>query len=228
MRKTVSQMRFAAIGISLLAAAVVAAVTYPYLTARAGSADSGQRTFGQVSVEPAVNDATGSTIYLLTPSKSPFPSKSNPVASAPMYIPMYPVSSTVSATGLNCQPTNCDHLNVLPFPQVDYGAMPGSATACADFNGGSPCSPVEGHDHLVGIASTGGDFNIAWHVRLVVFTHAAFLDGKINTRITTLSQIQQLVKSGDVFIAVTPITFNCSSTSEQTYELGTPVVIPFP
>lgn len=228
MRESVLQVKSAVIWISILAAALVAAATYPYLTARAGAADSGQRIFGQSDVEPAINDATGGSIYLLTPLKSPFPSKSSPAASAPMYIPMYPVSSAVSATGLNCQPTNCDHLNVLPFPQVDYGVLPGSATACADFNGGSPCSPVEGHDHLVGIASTGGDFNVAWHVKLVVFTPAAFADGKINTRITALSQIQALVKSGDVFIADTPITFNCSSTSEKTYELGTPVAIAFP
>ena len=99
--------------------------------------------------------------------------------------------------------------------------------ACTDFNGGSPCSPVKGHDHLVGVASTGGDHN-AWHVELVVFTHAAFLDGTINTRVTTLSQIQALVKSGDVFIVDTPITFTSSVTSEQTYDLGTPVVIPYP
>ena len=79
-----------------------------------------------------------------------------------------------------------------------------------------------------GRQSTHGDFNVAWHVQLVIFTHAAFLDGKINTRITTLSQINALVKSGDAIIADTPITFNCSSTSERTYDIGTPKVIAFP
>ena len=198
------------------------------VSSNANAADSGQRSFGHVSVEPAIDSTTGDTVYLLTPIGAPFPSKANPVATAPLYLPLYPLNSTVPASGLNCQPTNCDHLNVLPFPSVDYGALPGSDKSCTDFNGGNPCSPVEGHDHLVGVASTHGDFNVAWHVKLVVFTHAAFLDGKINTRITTLSQINALVASGDAFIADTPVTFNCSITSERTYELGTPRVIPFP
>jgi hypothetical protein len=190
--------------------------------------DSGQRNFRQFSVEPAINSGSGATVYILTPIKAPFPSKANPDhAVAPLYLPLYPVTSTVPAFELNCQPTNCDHVNVLPFPSVDYGALPGTDKACVDFNGGSPCSLVEGHDHLIGVAPT-GDFNVAWHVELVVFTHAAFLDGKINTRILTEDQIDALVKSGDVIIIDTPVTFNCSITSERTYELGTPVVIPFP
>jgi hypothetical protein len=36
------------------------------------------------------------------------------------------------------------------------------------------------------------------------------------------------VASGDAFIADTPVTFNCSITSERTYDKATPVVIPFP
>jgi hypothetical protein len=210
------------------AAAFVVAAACLCVSSKAEVADSGQRNFAQVSVEPAVDSSTGDAVYLLTPIKAPFPSKANTVATAPLYLTLYPLSSTVPAAELNCQPTNCDHVNVLPFPSVDYGALPGTDKACTDFNGGNPCSLVEGHDHLVGIASTGGDFNVAWHVKLVAFTHAAFLDGKINTRIKTVSQINELVKSGDAIVIDTPITFNCSVTSERTYELGTPVVIPFP
>ncbi len=198
------------------------------IVSKAYTVDSGQRNFAQVSVEPAVDYSDGSTVYLLTPFKAPFPSKANPVATAPLYLPLYPVNSKVPAFELNCQPTNCDHVNVLPFPSVDYGALPGTDKRCQDFNGGNPCSPVEGHDHLVGVAKSGGDFNVAWHVELLVFTHAAFVDGKINTRVTTDSQIDALVASKDAIIIDTPITFNCSITSERTYELGTPVVIPFP
>lgn len=198
------------------------------LPAKASGSNSGQRKNGRYEVEPAINDANGSGIYLLSPLKNPFPAKANPKATAPLYLVVYPIGSTVPAEDLNCQPTNCDHANVLPFPDSDYGALPGTAQACVDFNGGNPCSPVLGHDHLVGIASTGGDFNQAWHVELVVFTGAAFADGKINTRVTTLSQLQALVASGDAFIADTPITFNCSLTPERTYDLGTPVVIPYP
>jgi hypothetical protein len=208
--------------------ALVGSVTCLVVAVKAASFDSGQRKYGQVTVEPAINSANGDTVYLHTPDKSPFPSKANPVAWAPLYLPLYPLTSTVPAYELNCQPTNCDHANVLPFPSTDYGALRGTDRACVDFNGGVPCSPVIGHDHLVGVASSGGDFNVAWHVKLVVFTHAAFLDGKINTRITTLDQINGLVASGDVMVVDTPITFNCSITSARTYEMGTPVVIPYP
>lgn len=191
-------------------------------------ADSGQRTFGQASVEPAVDDSTGGTVYLLTPAKAPFPTKNNPTADAPLYLVVYPLSSTIPAGDLDCQPTNCDHSNVLPFPNSDYGMLAGADRACLDFNGGSPCSSVKGHDHLVGIASTGGDFNIAWHVKLVFFTHDGFTNGKINTRIKTLDQLRELAHDGQVVIADTPITFTCARVSEATYDKGTPVVIPFP
>jgi hypothetical protein len=194
----------------------------------AAAADSGQRTFGKATVEPAFDDSTGGIVYLLTPHKAPLPSKANTIATAPLYLVVYPLSSTIVASDLNCQPSNCDHINVLPFPDADYLALPGTDPRCVAFNGGNPCSAVKGHDHLVGIASTKGDFNVAWHVQLVIFTGAAVLDGKINTRVTTLAQITALVASGDAFIADTPITFNCSSTSERTYDIGTPITIPFP
>src|SRR5262249_52366498 len=144
------------------------------------------------------------------------------------YLPLYPVNSTLPASEFNCQPNNCDHSNVLPFPNPDYGVLAGKDPRCADFNGGSPCSPVKGHDHMVGVASTQGDFNVAGHVKLLVFTHKAFTDGKINTRITTLGQIEALKTSGDLIELDTPVTFNCSIVSERTYENGTPVVIAFP
>lgn len=187
---------------------------------------SGQRVFGNSSVEPAIDSSTGGTVYLLTPTKSPFPSKTSPVATAPLYLPLYPLASSIPADDLNCQPTNCDHANVLPFANTDYGVA--STQACADFNGGQPCSWVKGHDHLVGIANTHGDFNVAWTVKPVIFTHQAFVDGKINERITTLNQLMSLVASGDVVIAPDLVTFHCSSTSVRTYENGTPTVIPFP
>jgi hypothetical protein len=213
---------------SFLAITLVGLVVYLCAVDNAFSQESGQRTFGQRSVEPALDTANGNTVYLLTPTKAPFPSKANPVATAPLYLPLYPLNSTVPVAELNCQPNNCDHVNVLPFPSVDYGALLGTDQACVDFNGGDPCSLVKGHDHLVGVASTHGDFNVAWHVKLVVFTHAGFSDGKINTRITTLNQINALVLSGDAVVLDTPVTFNCSITSERTYEMGTPTVIPFP
>ena len=204
-------------------------LAFVFTTINAYAQESGQRVFANVSVEPALDSATGSTIYLLTPIKAPFPSNPNPVATAPLYLPLYPVSSTVVADDLNCQPTNCDHANVLPFPDPGfYGELPSTDPACVHFNGGTPCALVKGHDHLVGVAKTHGDFNVAWTVKPVIFTHKAFGDGKINERITTLNQLMSLVASQDVVIAPDLVTFNCSITSERTYELGTPTVIPFP
>lgn len=213
---------------TFVAIAAVCSFAIASATISAYGQQSGQRNFANVSIEPAIDYTTGGTVYLLTPVKAPLPSKSNPVASAPLYLVAYPTSSTVPAADLNCQPDNCDHINVLPFPSPDYGALDGSDQACTDFNGGSPCSLVEGHDHLVGIASTKGDFNVAWAVKLVFFTHPAFVDGKINQRITTLSQLTALWKSGEVMVVDTPITFNCSGISARTYQLGTPVAIQFP
>lgn len=193
----------------------------------AQTVDSGQNALGKSTIEPAYDDANGSVIYLLTPDKAPLPSNANSAATAPLYLVVYPLGSTIDANTLNCTPTNCDHVNVLPFPDPDYGALPGTSQVCTDFNGGSPCSLVKGHDHLVGIPPT-GDFNIAWAVKLVFFTSAAFTDHAINTRITTAAQIWALVHSGDAVVADTPILFNCSKVSESTYNRGTPVVINFP
>ena len=110
---------------------------------------SGQRAIGKATVEPAVDDSNGSTVYLLTPDKVPLPSQSNPRASAPLYLVMYPTTSTINAPTLNCQPNNCDHANVLPFPTLGY--TNGGAT-CTNFGfpaGG--CALVKGHDHLIGM-----------------------------------------------------------------------------
>ena len=197
-------------------------------TIQANSQQTGQRFYGQVTVEPAVNDSDGSVVYLLTPNDAPFPSNADAAATAPLYLVVYPLSSTIPADQLNCQPTNCDHANVLPFPNSDYGALTGKDKACTDFNGGNACSSVKGHDHLVGIAPTQGDFNVAWSVKLVFFTPAGFSSGKINERVTTLEQLTALWKAGDVMVAPTPILFNCSSTSERTYEIGTEKVIAYP
>ena len=207
------------------AIALVAAVAVP--TVFAQTVDSGQHALGKSTVEPAFNDANGSVVYLLTPDKAPLPSMANSVATAPLYLVVYPLSSTIDANILNCTPTNCDHVNVLPFPNADYGDLPGNSRACTDFNGGHPCSLVKGHDHLVGIPPT-GDFNVAWAVKLVFFTSAAFADHSINTRVTTVAQIWALVRSGDVVVADTPIVFNCSKVSQATYDNGTSVVINFP
>lgn len=175
---------------------------------------TGQHAFGQSTVEPAYDDATGNLIYLLTPNHAPFPSKANSVATAPMFIPMYPTNSTL--TNFNCLPDNCDHLQVVPSPWVSFLGLT-SVYPDGTFTGGL----VSGHDHLVGVAKSGGDFNVAWHVYLVLFTDQGVSDGAINKRLVTLSDISSAVTAKD---AVGPIdsgiVFNCSIVSQSVYQRG--------
>ena len=216
-----AKMRAAPLGFALALAVGLIPMT------AAASSPSGQRGFGQATVEPAVDNATGDTVFLLTPDKVPFPSQSNPRASAPMDIPMYPTGTGVIAADLNCQPTNCDHLNVLPGPLVTalglqsvYPLSSGSSSLCQHFDpfvglpAGTPCAAIKGHDHLIGVKPT-GDFNVAWHVRLWLFTQNP------STRFTTLADLQ---KSGIVIGPIdTPITFNCSIVSATVYANATPL-----
>lgn len=214
---------------SLLALAVTAlAAAFFCVSSQAQVVQSGQRVHGQDAVEAGWDDSTGNVIHLQTPLNAPIPTHTSPHATAPFFEFIYPLSSAIPANDLNCQPTNCNHVNVLPVMNPDYGILPGSDKACTDFAGGEPCSPVKGHDHLVGIASNGGDFNVAWHVYFVIFTHSAFEDGAINTRVTTLSQLKALVAKGDAQYVDAGFAFHCSVTSKQTYDNGTPLVIQFP
>lgn len=199
---------------------------------------SGQMAFGQSTVEPALDDATGNAVFLLTPNGAPLPSKANKHAQDTMYIPVYPTSSTILGADLDCQTGagtgtgNCNHLQVLPFSDPVYDPDPadvsGSSKACQDYNGGKPCSVYLGHDHLIGVPSTGGAFNVAWAVKLVLFTPKGVRDGAIDSRITTLSDLDALVASGDAVIAPTPIVFNCSIVAQTVYQGGTPLAFPFP
>ena len=163
---------------------------------------SGQRAFGQATVEPAIDDATGNEIFLLTPDNVPLPSHAAPRAQAPLFLVLYPEASTIDANTLNCQPVNCDHVQTFAYP-------------------------LKGHDHLVGVPHT-GDFNVAWDVVLVAFTPQAFEDGAINDRIFTLDQLNAALDAGDV-ITIGPVTsFNCSITSATTYLRGTPLTFTLP
>jgi hypothetical protein len=163
---------------------------------------SGQRAFGQVTIEPAIDDATGNEIFLLTPDHVPLPSNAAERAHAPLYLVLYPAASTIDANILNCQPVNCDHAQTFTYP-------------------------LKGHDHLVGMPHT-GDFNVAWNVVLVAFTEQAFADGAINNRLLTLDQLNGALAAGDV-ITIGPVTsFNCSITSAATYLKGTPLTFAAP
>jgi len=180
---------------------------------------SGQTAFGQATVEAAIDYASGNTIFLLTPDKVQIPTKANPRATAPLYLVAYPQGSSVSPSVLNCQPHNCNHVNVLPFPAPGY---PNGGAECVNW--GLPangCSLLNGHDHLVGVPHT-GDFNVAWNVVLVVFTPAGIAAGAANSRVLTLVDMANLIAHGWAFESSTPIVFNCSVVSSTVYYRGTP------
>lgn len=192
--------------------------------------NTGHFTGGGGTIEPAYNDSTGTLVYLRTPNNSkpaknlpkklvPFPDLgpdylgfSMPVNVAPIFLPVYPVhwfDGGPSVT-LNCSdvPENCP----------DHG--PGVAGAAAGtvpsvYGGG-----VLGHDHLVGVANTGGDFNVLWEPVLVFFNDTTHQ----GEHITTLARITQLYKAGDVTLLPLPqLTFPCSVEGPAAYEKATPV-----
>jgi hypothetical protein len=190
---------------------------------------SGQTLTHNGFVQVALDGETGKTVFIFTPNKAPMPTHTNGIAQAPIYLVVYPMDSAIPADHLDCTVYNCKGLNVLPFGNADYGDLGPSNPACGTFNGGNDCSEVKGHDHIVGTPFTGGDFNVAWKKVLVVFTHAGFQSGAINTRITSVQQLDGLIADGYVrTIDVPASSFNCSLVPETIYNLGNPVSVSYP
>ena len=80
---------------------------------------------------------------------------------------------------------------------------------------------VLGHDHLVGIAKTGGDFNVLWEPVLILFTSV----DTSKTHITTLAQIKALEAASPpevIEVPLPPATFHCSVVSVAAYNKATP------
>jgi hypothetical protein len=180
---------------------------------------SGEHALGQTTIEPAYDDSIGSVVYLLTPNRLAPLSPTNPIntvnqhAAAPLYIIVYPPATPGT---FNCMgvPGNCpDHDGVIS--DVATGVEPNVY--------GTNSALVPGHDHLVGVASTGGDFNVPWHVYVELFTPNAPV-----THITTLAQLKDAWAHGYIFAdggqgIDTGITFACSVVSHAVYDAGTPV-----
>jgi hypothetical protein len=177
----------------------------------------GHNGHGGTVVEPVYDDMTGAIRYVSTPRGTPNPVKSNPRASAPFYLPVYPAGSSVPTSfTLNC-------LDVPTENCPDHGAaVAGAAQAIMPSVYGAG---VIGHDHLMAGPGSGGDFNIAWVPTLVLFTNSA----AANTHITTLDQINAMIQSHDVITVPldgsngTPnLTFHCSVVSAAVYANGVP------
>jgi hypothetical protein len=165
-------------------------------------------TGGGATIEPAINDANGTLVYLLTPNKVLAHPNAHNVAN--LYLTVYPAGSGIVPSTLNCAHVPGDNC-------ADHGPIVAGAAATivpTVYGGG-----VVGHDHLVGIANTQGDFNIIWQPVLVLFTnaHAA------TTRLMTLDAINAALANHDVIeIPLPTLDFNCSVVSASVYDHATP------
>jgi hypothetical protein len=213
-------------GLSGLAAASQPTVSSPSGERIIGGSGSN----GGTVVEPAYDDMTAGVIrYVSTPTGTDHPVPTNPRATAPFYLPVYPVGS-LPTTGPNAVTLNCQHL---PENCPDHG--PAVAHLAQVFEPGVYGKPntgatgVIGHDHLMAGPGSGGDFNVAWVPILVLFTNSA----AANTHITTLTQLNAMFANGDVIevpLDGTPFggvplpnrTFHCSVVSAAVYAQGVP------
>jgi hypothetical protein len=189
--------------------------------AAAGSLPSGERInggsgeHGGTVIEPVYDDMTGEIRYVSTPRGISDPVNTNPRATAPFYLPVYPASSTIGVT-LNCEhmPENCpDHGGIIA--SIAQAFLP------AIYGGG-----VLGHDHLMAGPGSHGDFNVAWVPVIVLFTNP----GAANTHVTTLKQLETLREKGEIMevpldgkhFGLPNRTFHCSVVSAAVYEHATP------
>jgi hypothetical protein len=164
-------------------------------------------------LEPVYDDMTGQIRYVSTPRGVPNPVHANPRATAPFYLPVYPVGASVPT--LNCQDVPVENC-------PDHG--PAVAAAAAAIDPGVYGNGVIGHDHLMAGPGSHGDFNVAWVPTLVLF-----IPGATIRHITTLTQLNGLIHSGAVFTVPldgtngTPnLTFHCSVVSVAVYAHGVP------
>ena len=172
---------------------------------------SGERILGQTVLE-AVYDAehAGAIGYVSTPIHAPM--KANPRAWAPLYVVMYPVTSTVVTSGTTLL---CQHLPVENCP--DHG--PGVAGLAQQMMPGVYGVGVAGHDHVMDYPG-GDDFNVAWEPVVVLFTNAA----AANQHLVTDAQISAAVASHDAIeIPLAAATFHCAAVAKALWDRGTPV-----
>ena len=218
-------------------AALVLLVTFGLMggvsSSAAAGAPSGERMFGTAmfdsatghfaggggAIEPAYNATTGALLFIQTPNgpgahiaKRFATATVLPKNVAPIYLPMYPVGSGIDPASLNCAHVPADNC-------PDHG--PEVAGAAMGIEPSVYGAGVLGHDHLLGVASSGGDFNILWEPVLVLFTSVA----ASMTHITTLAQIQQAEAASPPQVMLVPdpaATFHCSIVSAASYNRATP------
>jgi hypothetical protein len=164
---------------------------------------------GGGTVEPAYNSNTGTIIYLQTPNNATVNPNDHNVA--PLFLPEYPDGSGIDPASLNCAHVPADNC-------PDHGP-PLAGLAIKIMPNVYKPGHVLGHDHLAGIASSGGDFNVIWEPVLVLFTsvHAS------TQHITTLTQINAALAAGQIIEVPLPqADFHCSVVSAAAYARGIP------
>lgn len=202
-----------ALGSTTLGAPVGAAGTMPSGQVMTGNTSFSTATMtftgGGTTVEPAFDAADGSLVYLQTPTNAHVHPPANGRNVAPLYLLVYPTGAGIDPAGLNCAHVPADNC-------PDHGpVVAGAAMHIVPkvYGGG-----VAGHDHLVGIASTGGDFNVVWEPTLVLFDDPSFVQ-----RITTLSALDAAEGAGQLTIIPLPqLDFHCSRVAGASYAKGTP------
>ena len=181
------------------------------------STDTGTFTGGGGTVEPAYDDTTGTLVYLQTPNGAHTKPPANNVNVAKIYLPVYPVGSGIDPATLNCAHQPAD--NCPDHGPIVAGAVMGIDKSLNNNTCSVYCDGVLGHDHLVGIASTGGDFNVIWEPALIIFTDAA----AATQHITTLDQVNAVLDAGEAIEVDLPqLDFKCASVSAAAYNRGTP------
>jgi hypothetical protein len=185
---------------------------------------TGVNGHGGTVLEPVYDDITGAIRYVSTPRGAPDPVKTNPIATAPFYLPVYPTGAAVGT--LNCEdgpPENCpDHGPGVAALSQGISAALGFGSVYADG--------VIGHDHLMAGPGSGGDFNVAWVPTLVLFTDTKFI-----THVTLLSQITAMATASPPEVILVPLdgsngtpnlTFHCSVVNANVYDHATPWTVP--
>ena len=187
-------------------------------------------TGGGTVIRPVYDASTGTLVYLSTPTNAHVNLRASAKERSAIYLPIYPAGDP----GIDPTTLNCEHTDLLGTCRQlpDHGRAVAGAVVGLCHNPLLPqlnCAStytdpnkILGHDHLVGIASTGGDFNILWVPTVVLFTspQAAADVGHI----TTLSQIKAAEAAGQATkFALPTLDVHCSSVSAAVYNHAAPV-----
>jgi hypothetical protein len=190
------------------AASIALLIVVAAIAGATGSIPSGERAMGQSVIEPVYNAEKAGVIgFVSTPTHAPM--NANPHAWSPIFVPVYPVGSTVG-------PLLCQHT---PAPDNCPTHGDGIAGAAAAIVPSVYGSGVLGHDHVMDFPG-GADFNVAWEPILVLFTSKA----AANQHLVTDAQIAAAVAGGDAIeIPVPSATFHCAVVAAAVWALGTPL-----